>query len=467
MAAVDYKDADNVEIKQYPQFALEDELVDIIKEGIGEENFPTLQEIAGELHHADLADLLNNLDEEPRHTFIDAITAKEGLLDAEAITGLRESVRDDLLSYLSTEDSAEAISRLETDDAVEIIESLDEKDQQEILQAIPEVYRREVTEGLSYPEDSAGRMMRKNFVAVPEYWTVGNVIDFLRHENNAPEYFYQIFVIDPNYHPIGGVLLSCLLQHKRSKKLSDLLTRDLKQINTTMDQEEVARIFRKYGLTEAVVVNDKERIVGTITVDDVVHVIEEEAEEDIMRLGGLLDADIYTKLTKTIGRRFPWLFFNLLTAIAASVVIGVFSGTIEQLVALAVLMPIVASMGGNAGTQTVTVAVRALATQELNQSNYLKLISKELLVGSANGLLFAIVAASPILLWYGSMELAFIFGLSTVITLMMAGGGGAIIPIMLNRFNIDPAIASGIFLTTITDITGFGSFLWLAHSWMV
>jgi magnesium transporter len=320
---------------------------------------------------------------------------------------------------------------------------------------------------LTYPEDSAGRLMQRELVAIPSYWTVGETIDFMRQaaERDAdelPEEFYDIFVVDPKHQPLGTVPLSRVLRTKRPVKVSDLMASEIRPVPVTMDQEDVAFLFRQYDLASAPVVSEDGRLVGVVTHDDVVDVIDEEAEEDLMRMGGVTGTDLYRAAIDTTRSRFSWLVVNLATAIVASIVIGLFEGTIQQIVALAVLMPIVASMGGNAGTQTLTVAVRALAMKELTASNALRIVGKEVLVGGFNGLLFAVLMGIVAWLWFASPEIGIVIAAAMMINLIVAGFAGVAIPVGLDRTGIDPAVGSVVLLTTITDVVGFAVFLGLA-----
>lgn len=423
------------------------------------EDVDTACAIMSGLHAADKAELLNHLGEKQRTSLTQMLGEQ---FDHSILPELTSEAAEDVIGALGTNRCAEALSRLESDDALHLIEELPEEDQQELLCAVPDALLGEIEEALSFPEDSAGRLMTRKLVAVPEYWTVGNTIDYLRTNKDLPEHFYIVYVIDARFHPIGRVHLGQIMQQQRAIKIADIMQRENYEVDAYLDQEEVAHLFTKYALVETPVVNAEGRLMGTITVDDVVHVIHEEEGEDYLRSGGVMTQDIQMSLWQTLKQRFPWLFINLLTAIAASVVIGVYSETIEQLVALAVLMPIVASMGGNAGTQSVTVAVRALATRQLRGSKSWATMRKELMIGILNGLALASIMAAGTWLVYQDVVLAAVFGIATVVTLMIAGFSGAAIPILLSRLRIDPAVASGVFLTTVTDIIGFLSFLGLA-----
>ncbi len=415
--------------------------------------------IIDELHVADKAELLNALNEEQRYELTGMLCEA---FDHDILPELTPEAAGHVLDALGVDRSAEALSYLDTDDAVHVIEELDAQDQRDILDAIPEARRNELEEGLSYPEESAGRLMTKKLICVPEFWSVGDTIDYLRSHPDLPDHFYIVYVVDPKFRPLGRLLLGKVMQHKREKPVREIMDTEVYPVKPDTDQEHVAYLFSKYALVEAPVVNDEGRLVGTITVDDIMDVIHEEEEEDYLRAGGVKSQDIQANVRDTVRQRFPWLFINLLTAVAASLVIGLYSDTIEQLVALAVLMPIVASMGGNAGTQSVTVAVRALATRQLQSSNSFKVIRKELLIGLLNGVGLAAIMAAGTYAWYQDIRLAVVFAIATIVTLMVAGLSGAAIPIVLNRLKVDPAVSSGIFLTTVTDVVGFLTFLGLA-----
>lgn len=440
-------------------YGLSTEHIKAIDEALESKDKAQIKILLHDLHVADIADYIDAANHEHRRQMVEFIRDD---FDPEILVELSVGTREEVIELLGTKTSADVLTNLETDDAVDIMEDLAVSNQQELLQAIPNKEQRaELEEGLAYPEDSAGRLLEKGIVSVPEFWTVGQTIDHLRKAKDIPEDFYMIFVVDPKLKPVGGVQVSRIMRAMRNVKMSDLMETDIKLIYSTMDQEEVAFVFRQYGLVSAPVVNEEGRIIGLISIDDVVTVIEEEAEEDIMRLGGVKQDDFHTTSWVTMQRRFPWLLINLFTAIAASVIIGFFEHSIQQLAALAVLMPIVASMGGNAGTQTLTVAVRAIATRELTITNALRIVGKELGVGTLNGFAFATVAGIASYIWYGNAMLSLILAGATVITLVIAGLSGTLIPLWLTRLGVDPAIASSIVLTTITDIVGFGVFLWL------
>ncbi|MFQ5764501.1 MAG: magnesium transporter [Rhodospirillales bacterium] len=423
-----------------------------------------VRELVQPLHHSDAADLLEHLKGDHRARLVDCLQAD---LQPEILTELDETVREDVIDQLGVEDLAAALVELDSDDALEVIEELDEKDQQEVLDAIPAVDRSLIEEGLGYPEDSAGRLMQREVVTVPTFWTVGETIDFMRQSADAddgdlPGQFYDIYVVDPAHRPVGAMPLSRLLRTRRPVLVTEIMEKEMKCLPATTDQEDVAFLFRQRDLVSAPVVDDAGRLVGAITVDDVVDVIHEEHEEDIMRMGGVREDDLYDATVDTTRARFAWLLVNLGTAILASLVIGLFDATIEQMVALAILMPIVASMGGNAGTQTLTVAVRALAMKELTPTNALRVIGKEVLVGVLNGVVFAVLMGAVAWIWFGSATLGLVIGLAMIVNMVVAGLAGATIPLMLDRAGVDPAVASSVFLTTVTDVVGFFVFLGLA-----
>jgi magnesium transporter len=387
--------------------------------------------------------------------------------DPVVLTELDETVRDEVAEQLGTETIAKAIASLDSDDALNLISTLEETKQRRVLHAISYALRSMLEEGLAFPEDSAGRLMQREFVAVPTFWTVGEVIDFLRESDDLPDDFYDVFVVDPRHRLIGYVALNRVLRAKRPVLVRDIMIDEFVSVPVNMDQEEVAYVFAQQDLVSAPVVDDNERLIGVITIDDIVDVIHQEAEEDLMRLGGVREDDLYAAVIDTGKSRFAWLFVNLLTAVIASVVIGLFQGTIEQVVMLAVLMPIAASMGGNAGTQTLTVAVRAIAMKELTTANAYRVMSKEILVGTFNGVLFALIVGVIAWIWSGSIGIGVVMAVAMVITLIVAGFAGAAIPLALSRTRFDPAIASGVFLTTVTDVVAFLAFLGLGTWFLV
>ena len=412
------------------------------------------------LHAADIADLIDLLPRDERTTLLDCLGDD---LDPEVLTEVEESVLMDLLPELAPSALARAVTELDTDDGVFLVDHLDEDRREEILRAVPAPDRIAVQEALDFPEDSAGRLMQRDFIAVPAYWTVGQVIDYCRDTEDLPDEFYSIFVIDPRYRPIGHVPLNRVLRTRRPVVVRQIMEEETQLIPLEMDQEEVAFLFQQYDLASAPVVDEYGRLAGAITFDDVADVIEEEAEEDLLRLGGVAgESDLYDTVMRTTRTRFTWLLVNLGTAIVASLVIALFDTTIDRIVALAILMPIVASMGGNAGTQTLTVAVRALATHELTPTNAMRIVVKEVLVGGLNGIFFAVLMGVIAGLWFGDPMLGGVIAAAMVINLLVAGLFGTLIPLGCQRMGVDPAIAASVFLTTITDVVGFFAFLGLA-----
>ncbi len=417
-----------------------------------------LCEILAPMGPAGVADLIEILHGAQRTLMVEHFA---GFFDPLVLAELDETVREEVAAQLGTTVIARAIAALDSDDALALILTLGEDMQRRVLHAVPEALRNMLEEGLAFPEDSAGRLMQRELVAVPSFWTVGEVIDFLRESDDLPDDFYDIFVVDPRHRPIGMIALSRVLRTRRPVAILDLMAPVLVTIPLAMDQEEVAYVFSRQDLVSAPVVDASNRLIGVITVDDVVDVIHEEAAEDIMRLGGVREDDLYHAVLNTGRSRFGWLFFNLLTAIAASIVIGFFEGTIEQIVILAVLMPIAASMGGNAGTQTLTVAVRAIAMKELTVANAPRMLSKEILVGLFNGILFAVIVGGVAWLWSDNPAIGGVMAAAMVITMIVAGLAGLAIPLGLSQTRFDPAVASGVFLTTVTDVVAFLAFLGL------
>jgi len=448
------------EDKAEHEFGVSPELVQGVRESLQEGRLAEARTLIAGLHAADLADLVEQIGPEQRGALIDLLRPD---FDAEIFAYLSQSLREVVLDQLEPKELAAAVAELESDDAIDLIEDLDTNQQREILDNLPPETRAVVEEGLTFPEDSAGRLMSRDLVSVPQFWTVGRTLDYLRTEtDNLPEDFYDIFIVDPMHRVVGAVPLSRIMRQKRSVRLTDILTEDIRTVQATTDQEEVAFLFRQYGLVSAPVVDASGRLLGVITVDDVVDVIDEEAEDDLLKLSGVPDTDIYRAVLDTTRSRFSWLFVNLLTAILASGVISMFEATIAHVVALAVLMPIVASMGGNAGTQTLTVAVRALAMRELSEANAVRVVFKEALVGTINGMLFAMLIGVVAGLWFGDHLIGLVIGIAMIVNLFVAGLCGTLIPLGLAKLKIDPAVASAVFLTTVTDVVGFFAFLGLA-----
>ena len=437
--------------------------VDEVAEAISANDAARVRELSGRLHESDLGDLIETLEPDDRPKLIELL-GKD--FDFAALTELDETVRVQLLEELPPETVARGMRELESDDAVYILEDLDEVDRAKILAQMPALDRVALTRSLDYPEDSAGRRMQTEFVAAPPFWTIGHAIDYIADADGLPDTFYEIFVVDPAYKLLGSVPLDRLLRTRRSRLLADILEENPRTIRATEDQEQAARMFERYNLVSAAVVDDAGRLVGVLMVDDIVDVIEEEADEDLRALGGVTgDEEISDPVLYTAKSRIFWLLVNLATAFFSASVIGLFEATIEQMVALAVLMPIVASMGGNAGTQTMTVAVRALATRELGSHNARRLVGRETLVGLVNGVVLAVLVGLIAGGWFHSLQLGLIIAGAMVTNLVCAGLFGILIPLSLDKLKADPAVSSGVFLTTVTDTVGFFSFLGLATWW--
>ena len=422
-----------------------------------------LREHVVRLHESELGDLLESISAPQRHALVSLLGDD---FDFAALTEVDEAIRLDIIEALPNARIAEALGDLDSDDAVYILEDLDEQDQKEILAALPFTERVRLRRSLDYPEDTAGRRMQTEFVAVPPFWTVGQTIDYMRDEEDLPESFSQIFVIDPTFKLVGAVALDKILRTKRLIRIEEVMDETRYRIDAEMDQEEAAQLFEQYDLLSAAVVDENERLVGVLTIDDVVDVINEEAEEDIKRLGGVGDEELSDSILSTVRSRFSWLLINLGTAILASAVISLFDATIEQMVALAVLMPIVASMGGNAGTQTMTVTVRALATRDIDIYNAGRIIRREAAVGLINGVLFAVIIGVVAGAWFSSQGLGGIIAAAMVVNMLAAALAGILLPLLLDKVGADPAIASAVFVTTVTDVVGFFAFLGLAGWWL-
>lgn len=443
--------------------AIRDAFIEELSRSIERGDSAFLRSLAGELHEADLGDLIEALDHDLRLRLIE-LAGRD--FDFSALNEVDDTVREEILEELPPETVAEGVRELESDDAVELLEDLPEESQEEILERIPASERGPIEQGLLYPENSAGRRMQTDFIAVPPDWTVGQTIDYMRETSDLPERFYELYAVNEDRRLRGAVALDALLRARRPVPIAELMDEERRRVLATDDQEEVARLFGKYNLVAAPVVDAEDRLVGVVTVDDVVDVIEEEAEEDLKALGGVTSDEELSDTVWTIARgRFPWLFVNMLTACISAFVISRFQGSLEKMVALAVMMPVVASMGGNAGTQTMTVAVRALATRELNRGNALRVLRRELLVGALNGLSFAIILGVMVAVAFNLANLGMVIGLALVTVLTCAALGGLAIPLTLNRLGVDPAVSSGPFVTTITDVVGFLSFLGIATVW--
>ena len=421
-----------------------------------------LRALVGDLHEADVGDLIEALEPDLRPQLVELMGAD---FDFAALTEVDDTVREEILEELGAETVAEGVRDLDSDDAVYILEDLPKDEQAEILEQLPAFERVAIARRLDYPEESAGRRMRTEFIAVPPSWTVGQTIDYMRETADLPDRFFEIYVVDADHRLRGVVALDRLLRTKRPVPVIELMEPERHVVRATDDQEEVARMFERYNLIAAPVL-DQDRMVGVITFDDVVDVIEQEAEEDIKALGGVKGEEELSDSVWTIAKgRFNWLLVNLATAFLASSVLGLFEGELQKMVALAVLAPIVASQGGNAATQTMTVAVRALATRDLSSSNARRVILRELMVGLCNGLAFAVITGVAAYAWFKVPGLGFVIALAMMCNLTAAALGGIMIPLLLERLGYDPAVASGVFVTTVTDVVGFFSFLGIATLW--
>lgn len=422
-----------------------------------------LVELAGDLYEADLGDLIHALDAEERPRLV-AVLGKD--FDFAALTEVEDTVREEILEEISNEQIAEGVRDLDSDDAVYILEDLEPEDKEEVLAKLPAQDRVTITRSLEYPEDSAGRLMQTDYIAAPPFWTVGQMIDHLRETGDLPDEFYEIYIIDPKGVIVGRVPLNRLLRTRRPERL-DSIMHDADHIaQATDDKAEVADLFKRYNLVAVPVVDEASRLVGVLTFDDIVDMIDDEADAEIRALGGVKsDEELSDTVIQTARARFSWLFVNLLTAILASVVIDFFQGALEKMVALAVLMPIVASQGGNAGTQTMTVAVRAIATRAITGSNAPRVVLREAMVGVINGVAFALVMGTVAALWFRNADLGLVMGIAIIVNLIAAGLAGVLIPLALERAEVDPAVASGPFVTTVTDIVGFFAFLGVATLW--
>jgi magnesium transporter len=437
-----------------------------IREGLEARDGTAVDDLLEPLHGADIADLLEQLSDPERATLLDLWS---GHIDGEILSELDQGLREEVLAALPPEDVAEAVRELDTDDVVDLVENLEDSDQADaILRALSRADRAAVEQALTYPEYSAGRLMQREVVMAPSFWTVGQTIDYLRQAEDLPEQFYHVILTDPRMRPVGYVTLGKVLSSSRETALSEIEEDSFRTFEVTDPENEVAYAFNQYHLISAPVVDADDRLLGVITIDDAIRILDEEAEEDILRLAGVdAEESLSNRTLDVVRRRFPWLAVNLVTAILASMVIAQFEDVLAQIVALAVLMPIVASMGGNAGTQSLTVAVRALATRDLTGANVWRVIRREVVAGALNGLAFAVVMGIIGLIWFGSPMLGAVIAVAMVINLVVAGFAGVGVPVVLQKLGIDPALASGAFVTTVTDIVGFFAFLGLAALWLL
>lgn len=443
--------------------AIRADFVGQVATAIEAQDVPALRRLVGDLHESDLGAVLEALEAEQRPRLVELLGID---FDFTALTEVDDAVRDEILEELEPQTVAEGVRDIESDDAVAILEDMPHEDRAEVLEQLPAEERRSLSSRLDYPEESAARHMQTEFIAVPPGWNVGQAIDYMRETIELPERFYELYVVDNAGRFLGAVSLDRLLRSKRPVAISDLMEAERRRVRADQDQEEVARLFQRYDLVAAPVVDAGDRLVGVITFDDVADVIEEEAEEDIKALGGVTRDEELSDSVWSIARgRFNWLLINLGTAFLASSVLGLFEGQLQQMVALAVLAPIVASQGGNATTQTMTVAVRALATQALSTANARRVIMRELMVGLLNGIAFAVVTGIAAYAWFKVPGLGFVIGLAMIVNLLAAAAGGILIPLALNKLKFDPAVASSPFVTTVTDVVGFFAFLFIATLW--
>ena len=434
------------------------EFINTFSEKIEIGNIEFINQTLKDLHEADVANLIENLNPDTR---IKLIELESFNINPEIFIELNESIQGEVLQLLSIDSVIKIIKRLESDNAIKILENLEKDTKVKVLDKLPPKDKFLLEEGLSFPEDSAARIMQREFTAVPSNWTVGQTIDYLREDKDLPEEFLEIFIVDNDFKPIGTVPSSRVLRTSRDSKMNSIMIEMPVLISANMDKEEVGHTFENYNLVSAGVVNKNNKLVGMITADDVVTVVQEEAEEDVLRLAGVGDEEITDSVMLKTKRRFNWLLLNLFTALLATWVISNFGASIEQMVALAFLMPIVASMGGNAGMQTLAVTIRAIATKELSKTNFNRVVGKEFLIGILNGIIFAIITAVIVQLWFKQLNLSLLIGISMILNMIVAGLFGILVPVSLKKLNVDPALASSVFVTTITDVIGFLSFLGL------
>ena len=437
-------------------FEFNKEFIKVVTDKISSNDAQFITNSFKEMHPADAADIIEHLDQNDRESLIKLNNFK---VDAEVFIELNESVQSEIITYLSSNSIVTILKNLESDDAIKILENVAEKDKNIILSSLPPKDRFALLESLSYPEDTAARIMQREFTAIPSNWSVSQTIDYLRENKELPEEFLEIFIVDEEFKPIGTIPSSKVLRNPRESKMVSIMSESQLLIPVDMDKEEVGNLFENYNLSSAAVVDKNNKLVGMITYDDVLTVLKEEAEEDALRLAGVGDEEITDGVFTKTKRRFNWLLLNLFTAFIATYCISLFGATIEQMVVLAFLMPIVASMGGNAGMQTLAVTVRSLATKDLTKNNFSKNIIKEFNIGILNGVIFAIISSLIVQIWFDDYILSIIISISMILTMIVAGLFGILVPVSLKRMNIDPAISSSVFVTTITDVIGFVSFL--------
>ena len=437
-------------------FEFNKEYIKVVTDKIANNDAVFISNSFKEMHPADAADIIEHLNENDRENLIKLNNFK---IDPEVFVEINESVQSEVIKYLSKDSIVYILKNIESDDSIKILENIDEKNKNDILSSLPPKDRFVLLESLSYPEDSAARIMQREFTAIPSNWSVGQTIDYLRENKDLPEEFLEIFIVDNEFKPIGTVPSSKVLRTSRETKMNSIMSESQLSIPVDMDREQVGHLFENYNLNSACVVDKNNKLVGMITSDDILTVLKEEAEEDALRLAGVGDEEITDGVIKKTKRRFTWLLLNLFTAVIASIVIGFFQEDIEKVVALAVLMPIVASMGGNAGMQTLAVTIRAIAKKEIYSGNFLKIVTKEFVIGVLNGIIFAIIAGIIVEIWFKQIDLSILIAVAMILNMIVAGLFGILVPVSLKKLNIDPALASSVFVTTITDVIGFLSFL--------
>ena len=437
-------------------FEFNKEFIKVVTDKISNNDADFITNSFKEMHPADAADIIEHLNQSDRESLIKLNNFK---VDPEVFVELNESIQSEIINYLSSDSVVNILKNLDSDDAIKVLENVKEKDKNIILSSLPPKDRFALLESLSYPEDSAARIMQREFTAIPSNWSVGQTIDYLRENKELPEEFLEIFIVDEEFRPIGTIPSSKVLRTPRETKMLSLMSESQLLIPVDMDKEEVGNLFENYNLSSAAVIDKSNKLVGMITYDDILTVLKEEAEEDVLRLAGVGDEEITDGVLTKTKRRFNWLLLNLFTAFLATYCISLFGATIEQMVVLAFLMPIVASMGGNAGMQTLAVTVRSLATKDLTKNNFTTNVFKEFNIGILNGVIFAIISSLIVQIWFNDQILSLIISISMILTMIVAGLFGILIPVTLKKLNIDPAISSSVFVTTITDVIGFVSFL--------
>jgi magnesium transporter len=437
-------------------FEFNKEFIKVVTDKIKNNDAEFITNSFKEMHPADAADIIEHLNLDDRESLI---KLNKFNIEPTVFVELNESVQSEIIAFLSSDSIVSILKNLESDDAIKILENVDEKEKNNILSSLPPKDRFALLESLSYPEDTAARIMQREFTAIPSNWSVGQTIDYLRENKELPEEFLEIFIVDEEFKPIGTVPSSKVLRTPRDNKMMSIMAESQLLIPVDMDKEEVGNLFENYNLSSAAVIDKNNKLVGMITYDDVLTVLKEETEEDALRLAGVGDEEITDGVFTKTKRRFNWLLLNLFTAFLATYCISLFGATIEQMVVLAFLMPIVASMGGNAGMQTLAVTVRSLATKDLTKNNFSKNVFKEFNIGILNGVIFAVISSLIVQFWFNDIQLSMIISISMVLTMIVAGLFGILIPVTLKKMNIDPAISSSVFVTTITDVIGFVSFL--------